>query len=840
MIQIPSTISQFSPQTWTADGADCRWVAPDYGLESNYANIRLPAPGRSRDQWIAGLAKLRDDARSGVQPTVARFDYKGVRAWIRLDWELARGIAVKPGEKVTVEFEARSLSGNSEICFALDYHDRQKLGWVNWSTVFATHRIPSGGDWHKLSIDLTLPSFDASRVLARLIIGQDATRNPMPGMWELRNVVVKLDGSDARQKAIAAIKKPGPLDLTVYGRKDLAWSTHNFTCYFAFLYDRRFYDPMKGYQIDKLVDDLTHQFGGVDSIVLWQAYPRIGVDQRNQFDFYRDMPGGLPGLRKVVDTLHKRGVKAFIDYNPWDVGTRREPTSDDEALAEIVKAIGADGVFLDTMSEAPGNLRTALDGAKGGSALEPEGSPSVEELAVCNSSWAQWLPGYPEPSVLKLKWIEQRHMQHQTRRWDKDHSYEMMQALFNGSGMLIWDNIFGSMNLYSDKDRATWRRLSPILREFAQELATGVWEPGLPTSVPGVFASRWSGDGRTIYLLVNRTGRLQMVSVTAEGISGEGRDLLAQKKVPLDSDGKFNIGLNDFGAVAFGQMTGVKPVGVKQGWAAPKPLDPQQVARTSPAKAAPNGMVSIPKTTFHMKIQHDRRECGCYPDPGTAPERLDHFIYGGTGPFDPIQHDFEATAGPIYIDECLVTNSEYEAFLKATHYQPKEKMNFLKHWGGKTCPTEMKDMPVVYVDLDDARAFAKWAGKRLPTEEEWQLAAQGSDGRKWPWGAAFDASLCNGSSATPTPVKQFPNGRSPFGCYDMVGNVWQWTESVRDDGYTRFVMIRGGSYFDAKGSGWYVHGGAQPLDSHTKFILMHPGLDRCATIGFRCVKDESP
>ena len=68
----------------------------------------------------------------------------------------------------------------------------------------------------------------------------------------------------------------------------------------------------------------------------------------------------------------------------------------------------------------------------------------------------------------------------------------------------------------------------------------------------------------------------------------------------------------------------------------------------------------------------------------------------------------------------------------------------------------------------------------------------------------------------------------------MSGNVWQWTESYRDDGHTRFVMIRGGSYFNAKGSDWYVKGGPRPCDSHTKFILMYPGLDRCATIGFRC------
>ena len=128
----------------------------------------------------------------------------------------------------------------------------------------------------------------------------------------------------------------------------------------------------------------------------------------------------------------------------------------------------------------------------------------------------------------------------------------------------------------------------------------------------------------------------------------------------------------------------------------------------------------------------------------------------------------------------------------------------------------------------------------MPTEEEWQFAAQSSDGRKFPWGNQEpkpDDDLCNGFDAATTPVKKFPAGRSPFGIYDLCGNTWEWTESERADGVNRFVILRGGSHYQAKGSRWYMDGGPREVSFGAKCLLIWPGLDRCATVGFRCVVD---
>ncbi|MFL7837849.1 MAG: formylglycine-generating enzyme family protein [Candidatus Promineifilaceae bacterium] len=105
--------------------------------------------------------------------------------------------------------------------------------------------------------------------------------------------------------------------------------------------------------------------------------------------------------------------------------------------------------------------------------------------------------------------------------------------------------------------------------------------------------------------------------------------------------------------------------------------------------------------------------------------------------------------------------------------------------------------PVVYVNYHDAVGYAEWAGMFLPSEEEWEKAARGSDGRMHPWGDKWRDGCCNTDEAgigTTTPAGRYsPQGDSPYGCVDMAGNVWEWTESWFDAAKARRV-VRGGSW----------------------------------------------
>ncbi|HAH25732.1 MAG TPA: hypothetical protein DCL77_18575 [Prolixibacteraceae bacterium] len=622
------------------------------------------------------------------------------------------------------------------------------------------------------------------------------------------------------------------------------------------MYDQLFYNSKEGkYTVDHFLAESENQFGRLDMVVLWHAYPRIGLDERNQFDFYRQMPGGLSELRKIATQFHDRGVKVFINYNPWDTGTRRENTSDIEALTHIIQEIDADGIFLDTMAWGAEEFREKLDEVRPGVVLESELALAVENIKTHHMSWAQWFGDSKAPGVLRNKWFERRHMQHGISRWERDRTKELHTAWMNGSGIMIWENVFGQWVGWNERDQSILRIMSPIQKRFVNLFSGEGWIPMADeTPVQNVYANLWQDQGIRLWTLVNRSEKsiegelLHLVGNVGDSYFDiiQGKEIVAQEQnQQLVISGKIaprGIGCilagnptsmgNDFQAFLTAQSERYKTLGNSA-------LFPEiqakviPVVRTKQSGKPLKGMVKIPSFKGTLEVVFRVREVGFYSS-------IDPSFVNIGAPALHHQTTFtqEANLSTYLIDETPVTNTQYEQFLKATGYTPKVTQNFLKHWLEGRIPLGKETHPVVYVDLNDARAYAAWAGKRLPTEQEWQFAGQGFEKNNYPWGQEMESGPCNsGEPEDTTGVKAYPNGKSVFGCFDLCGNTWELTESEYSDGRSRFCILKGGSFYKAKGSEWYFDGGPQPLNFAAKQLLIYPGIDRCSTIGFRCAAD---
>jgi formylglycine-generating enzyme required for sulfatase activity len=262
---------------------------------------------------------------------------------------------------------------------------------------------------------------------------------------------------------------------------------------------------------------------------------------------------------------------------------------------------------------------------------------------------------------------------------------------------------------------------------------------------------------------------------------------------------------------------------------------PQQlvpIARTKVAETQPSGMSSVPAADFVFRVNGIEIE-------GTNDEGLDVQYPGEASARR--YHELKIPIPAFWIDTFPVTNDQFKAFLDATKYHPLDDHNFLKDWRDNNYPSGWANKPVTWVSLEDARAYATWAGKRLPHEWEWQYAAQGLDGRLYPWGSDWKSddvpTVDKGKTMLPpADVSAHPGGTSPFGVQDLVGNVWQWTDEYTDE-HTRAAILRGGSHYEPQGSRWYFPQ-AYKLSQHGKYLLMAPSLDRSGAIGFRCVLDR--
>lgn len=701
----------------------------------------------------------------------------------------------------------------------------------------------------------------------------------------------------------------------LYERKDLDFIKHSYTMHLMMAWEKNYYDAKKGeYRLKEFLEDKKKLYGGDDIFTIWPAWPVMGLDQRNQWQLMADLPGSITKQKELAALAHTMGTKYFISYNPWD---DKDEKASLQTMSDFIKRIDADGVVLDTRAGGSDALQQAADHAKPGVILYSEGMATPKDMQGIIAGRVHNDIYYP-PLLNLNKFIKPDFAIFRVAEVNKERiRREYNSALFNGYGVEI--NIMRPGRQENmEEDYRYWGRCVRILRENSTNFNSYDWIPLIPSLQDKIYINKWPGKRKTVYTIFSLLPEGYQDALFEAGIkpgyhyvdlwNHEGIQLKKQEGkdfaiVEIESFNKKYLGTNNEGAVSaiahlpnllsvktegdkifieskegttikvwannpaydktcfetnsintsfhlfekFGRVQGKFVIQLFDGseildeqilFIPPgTPLLVSETKKTTPVLSVPEDMVKIPAGTFTMHVVNGD-EFISYPKQG-YPKII--------------------SMKSFYMDRYPVTNSQFKKFMEQTSYQPTDTVNFLKHWeNGKPKPGE-ENFPVVNISYEDAKGYAKWAGKRLPTEAEWQYAAQTTDGRIWPWGNEVkqkgkeirsisttltlvdygipDSTFCNSGNGKLYPVGKYKKGVNTFGLYDLVGSVWQMTNDWYQSDTYQYIILKGGSYYHPGGSWWYVQGGPKPLHYRQMLLRVSQGFERNATVGFRCVKD---
>lgn len=252
--------------------------------------------------------------------------------------------------------------------------------------------------------------------------------------------------------------------------------------------------------------------------------------------------------------------------------------------------------------------------------------------------------------------------------------------------------------------------------------------------------------------------------------------------------------------------------------------------------ATPDGMVRVGGGAFFMGTDRVDEEMEAInmglPDPWYADEHPYHRV----------------VLEPFFIDRTEVTNRQYQAFLEAN---PAESAP--DDWSRRHYPQGQGDFPVVYVNWFQASHYCRWQGGRLPTESEWEKAARGKQSFIYPWGNRFESEYANVSSGPydrgrARPVGSLPQGKSPYGALDMVGNVWEWVDSdyapypgstEEVSGYGEGNKVMRGLSFEAVGHHTpLLYQKVVAISARASFRSYDHSSARLRDVGFRCARNK--
>ncbi|MEI8075808.1 MAG: SUMF1/EgtB/PvdO family nonheme iron enzyme [Bacteroidota bacterium] len=706
-------------------------------------------------------------------------------------------------------------------------------------------------------------------------------------------------------------------DNSLYERQDLQWVRHAYVSTILMNWNSSYYNYQDGkFHMADYIKKGKQLYGGDDFIAIWPTWPTLGLDQRNQFDLFRDLPGGLNKIKNIANQSRASGTRLFVCYNPWDESTRGE--NHFEGITNLIAGTSADGVVLDTKGESSRALQNAADKVRPGVIMYSEGMAVPKDMPGIVSGRVHNALYYP-PMLNLNKLIKPEFAIFRVAEIFKEPiQREFATSFFNGYGTEL--NIMEpGRPIWVDEQYRYLGRTSRILRENTNNFVGPDFCPLIETTTENIWVNAWPLPEKniyTVYSLLPEGYKDYLFKVTPKegfhfvdlwhhkmlqpqkmngdwlieaetnafhkkylGTNNEGEvDCIAQlpslllitrkgdlltlnkplkgneikvwaglpsyEKEPLVvKQGTIEISLlkyfgtyeGDFIVQLFDNGILLDETIVTLNVAEPRRIS--SIQKTNPANSVSAAMVLIPKGSFRFKSTHG-----------------DDFI-----PYPKQDEETINEMPSFYMDKFPVTNAQWAVFIKASGYRPTDTINYLKHWINGKIPKGLEKYPVVNLSFEDAKAYASWAGKRLPTEIEWQYAAQTKEGNEWPWEQlvpvkrkeevitqtltvssieGIDSSLCNTGNGSLYPVGKYSKGENVYGLQDLTGCVWQFTNDLYQCGNYQYIMMKGGSYFKPSSSWWYVQSGPRELHYRQFLLRVSQGFERNATVGFRCVQDR--
>jgi len=721
-------------------------------------------------------------------------------------------------------------------------------------------------------------------------------------------------------------------DDSLYKRKDLQWVRHTYLMHLMMAWDKFFYDRKSNqYALDKFIQRGNNLYGGDDIITIWPTWPTLGLDQRNQFDLYQDLPGGLSAIQNISNQLANQKKHLFVSYNPWDVDTRAQ--NHYNGLSWLIKNTNADGVVLDTQGSSSDSLQSAADSVRKGVVMYSEGMAVPKDMQGIISGRVHNALYYP-PMLNLNKLIQPGFTIYRVAELYKEPiNREFATSFFNGYGTEMNIMVPGQP-AWTEKQYELLGKTTKLLRLLSDNFNAPNVTPLISTNEDRIWVNKWATDQKTVFTIYSTIpqGYKNDLFEVVPKYNWHFVDVLHHKLLkPTYKNGNYRIeaetdafhqkylGTNNEGAVdCIVHFPKIIATAIDQNnlqinlnkhpnlqnnklhieiwktevnWHEPAlsiPFENQTISMETIFPGFEGKLIvqviqkdtlegttilidediidipiSLPRLinqastlnaqNIHSSLPISTNNMRFIP-PGKFIFKQTHgddFI-----PYPSNKDSTEIQMSAYWMDTYPVTNFNFYSFIQESNYKPSDSVNYLKHWEqGRPRPNDEKK-PVIYISYEDALAYAHWYHKDLPTEKEWQYAAQTSQLNEWPWHqinpvtrtfeevtntlsvikiAGIDTNLCNLGNGHLDTVGAYPLGINPNGLHDLVGSVWQLTSTAYASGSYAYQIMKGGSYFKPSGSWWYVQGGPRELSYAQYLLKVNQGFERNGTVGFRCI-----